>query len=533
MESCSYDVVILGGAIAGASMALLLRRRMPHLRVLIIEKKTEFDWKVGESTVEVSSYFFVRELRLHDYLVREHLTKQSFRFWFFNGDVRSVREASESGMYQLARSPAFQLDRAKLDEHVLKLAADEGAELWRPARVLSFELADENGSNNNKLIVERDGARVEISARWLVDASGRSAMIARKKGMLQPLREHPIAAIWARFRGVKDFESPDICGHDPSDPFLRSTIASRKLATNHFVGWGYWIWFIPLHGGEMSIGLVYDQRLVEPPGANPREKLMRFLEGNPLTKQLIAGAEMVEGDLRQFGHLPYLVDKQAGVGWSLVGDAAGFLDPFYSPGLDQMAFSARWTLELIRNREKMKADEFVEFVEKHNRAYARYFRYFFESIYRDKYYLMGDYDTMTAAFLMDTSLYFIAEAIPLYRQTADWMLVPPYYPEKSGWAMKLVRFYQRRLIHIAQRKKQLGIYGNHNAGRRPRLVGFSLRAGIWLMLARGMEHWFRAEAQNALTYLWRPRPMTVAMPVPAAPTQPDRELADPTEITAS
>jgi thioredoxin reductase len=47
--SHSYDVVIIGGAVAGASTAILLKRRMPELKVLVVEKSDRFDWKVGES----------------------------------------------------------------------------------------------------------------------------------------------------------------------------------------------------------------------------------------------------------------------------------------------------------------------------------------------------------------------------------------------------------------------------------------------------------------------------------------------------
>src|SRR5438034_10215466 len=49
-----YDVVIIGGAFSGAATALMLKRKRPEARVLIIEKTTEFDRKVGESTTEVS-----------------------------------------------------------------------------------------------------------------------------------------------------------------------------------------------------------------------------------------------------------------------------------------------------------------------------------------------------------------------------------------------------------------------------------------------------------------------------------------------
>ncbi|HLY72671.1 MAG TPA: tryptophan 7-halogenase, partial [Planctomycetota bacterium] len=69
-ESTTYDVIVLGGALAGASTALLLRRHLPGLRVLILERNPAFDWKVGESTVEISSYFLTRVLRLYEYLSR-------------------------------------------------------------------------------------------------------------------------------------------------------------------------------------------------------------------------------------------------------------------------------------------------------------------------------------------------------------------------------------------------------------------------------------------------------------------------------
>ena len=521
-EPLRFDVVVVGGAIAGASTAVLLRRWQPGLSVLVLEKGTAFDWKVGESTVEISSYFLTRVLKLYDYLTREQIAKQGFRYWFHNGDVTRLREASEVGPTQLGRTPSFQIDRSHLDEHVLGLAASEGATLFRPAKAVEIRLKEETGAAENVVVVERDGERLEVAAGWVVDATGRAAMIARKKGMLKPVEAHPIASIWARFRNVKDLDGVEVAGTDPADPFVRPVIAARRLATNHFVGLGYWIWFIPLRGGETSVGLVWDKRLVDPQGAAPEEKLRRFLDGNPLTRELLEKAEIVPGDTRFYGHLPYFNDRAAGDGWSLVGDAAGFLDPFYSPGLDQMAYSVSWTLELIRRKRTLEKEAFAKELELHNRRYARFFRFFFGAIFQDKYWLMGDYDTMTTSFLMDTSLYYLAAVIPVYRWSADRVLVPPFYQDFSETAFYPMRFYQRRLISIAKRKLTLGIYGNHNSGRRPGLVGFSLRSSAWVMLGHGLVRWVKAEFWSALSYVVKPKPMTARMPIqdrvtPAAP----------------
>ncbi len=85
----------------------------PGLRILVVEKTDRFDWKVGESTVEISAYFLTRVLKQYDHLSREQLPKQAFRYWFVNDRVTRLREASEVGPTQLARTPSFQLDRSE------------------------------------------------------------------------------------------------------------------------------------------------------------------------------------------------------------------------------------------------------------------------------------------------------------------------------------------------------------------------------------------------------------------------------------
>ncbi|HSV63758.1 MAG TPA: tryptophan 7-halogenase, partial [Chthoniobacterales bacterium] len=136
-----YDVVIIGGALSGSATAMLLLQQNPGLRLLIVEKTAKLGRRVGEATVEVSAYFMGRVLGLTQYLNENHLVKQGLRFWFANEDVTNLSEASELGGRYQVRLPSYQLDRATLDEEVLRRAGEGGAEILRPASVIDVQLS--------------------------------------------------------------------------------------------------------------------------------------------------------------------------------------------------------------------------------------------------------------------------------------------------------------------------------------------------------------------------------------------------------
>ena len=110
-----YDVIIIGGAFSGAATALMLKRKHPAARVLIIEKKSEFDRKVGESTTEISSCYMTKILGLANYLGHEQLAKQGLRLWFCKSPDQPFDDCVEVGPRYSARLQTFQVDRAKLD----------------------------------------------------------------------------------------------------------------------------------------------------------------------------------------------------------------------------------------------------------------------------------------------------------------------------------------------------------------------------------------------------------------------------------
>src|SRR5213596_3140007 len=199
-----YDVVIIGGAFSGAATALMLKRKRSEARVLIIERTAAFDRKVGESTTEVSSCYMTRILGLAHYLGHHQLAKQGLRLWFSNRPDQRFDDCVEVGTRYQSRLPGFQVDRAKLDSHMLELSVQAGCELLRPAKVTSLEL---NNGDGQKVSAALNGSERSVRARWVVDATGRATMLARKLGHFRPNAEHPINAVWARFTGVKEWES--------------------------------------------------------------------------------------------------------------------------------------------------------------------------------------------------------------------------------------------------------------------------------------------------------------------------------------
>lgn len=492
-----YDVVVIGGAFSGALSATLLRRFLPSSRVLVVESLEQFDHKVGEATVEISALTLSRVLGMHDWMARNQLPKHGLRYWFTDHTERTLGEMSEVGPREVPRLPAFQLDRALMDEALLAQAQQEGAELMRPAKVTSFEL----GWPESRLTVENGEGQRTVTTRWVIDASGRHAVIARRLNLLKKTMEHPTSAYWGRWSGVADLDGVELMGKDPRLPQLQAIPASRRLATNHFCGHGWWCWVIPLSNGETSIGLVFDKRMFEWPTAGTSlERYKAFMAGRPGLRELTAHATLDEEDFRSYAHLPYSSSKFMEKGWSLVGDAAAFLDPYYSPGLDFASISSFATAHTIEKDLQGKLDEagLTAEVADHNDRFTRSYQRWLNGLYLDKYEIMGDVELTGASFMLDTAMYYMGVVTPIYEDLDN--LRHPLFGQgiwQTRWAFNVMRFYNQRLVKLARQRRQLGIYGRWNVGRRMLIRTASLGiSGGMDMFKQGAKVWLRAEAST-------------------------------------
>jgi hypothetical protein len=260
------------------------------------------------------------------------------------------------------------------------------------------------------------------------------------------------------------------------------------------MGFGYWIWVIPLGNGETSVGVVFDKRLIDlHQSKNRPSDFVSFLRAIPALAELLEGATPRFDDLRFYSHLPYVSRQYMGNGWALLGDAAAFLDPYYSPGLDHAAFSVDATTSIID--ADARGEDVSARIKEHNETFVRSYHRFFGAAYKDKYYYMGESDLLSASFLLDTAHYYIFVVIPAYRLMKKFYWMPVLGPKPAFISYHLMSFYNRRFKSIAMNRRAVGEAGVRNDTRRINAY-YNLNLAPFQMALRGALLWMFAELDN-------------------------------------
>jgi len=275
----SYDVIILGAGLAGGTLARQVLRGGGGKTILLLDRRDDLpptDQKVGEATVQVSGFYYSKVLDLEEYLLCEHYMKYNLRFYWKSAgrDNSRYEDLSQSYIRTLSNIPTYQLDRNKFEGEVLRRnVEDPRFTLRAPIKDLAVDLATGDAPHTVRF-TDADGEQT-ATARWIVDASGRHKVLARKLKLEKknPIR-HGTSFMWVD--GLLDIER--LTDLDPSSrrrhPHRRSLgHVPALLATNHFCGEGFWFWVIPLHG-ITSLGLVYDSSLVPREQVATKEKLL-------------------------------------------------------------------------------------------------------------------------------------------------------------------------------------------------------------------------------------------------------------------
>jgi flavin-dependent dehydrogenase len=446
------DVVILGGGLAGLTLALQLRQREPGIDVLVLERNAhpvrEAAFKVGESTVEVGAHYFADVLGLREHLRHEQLVKFGLRY-FFNDHRAQIDRCTELGVSQLLPTGSWQLDRGRFENFLGGHARAMGIDFRDAAVVRGIELGEAGAAH--QVEYGHDGALHRVAARWVVDASGRAGLLKRKLGLAQA-NGHDANAAWWRVDGKLDIND---WSRDPQW-LARCDPPDRWRSTNHLCGPGYWFWLIPLASGSHSLGIVCDAAMHPLETMNTHDKAMAWLrEYQPQAAAALEASGFALQDfrfLRGFSHgckQVFSADR-----WALTGEAGVFLDPFYSPGSDFIALSNTYVSELVA------MDRAGEPIATHAQIYQLLYFSFYENsltLYRDQYPIFGNALVMPLKIMWDYTYY--------------WALLAPVFFGRRQAALALLNrlkpaFLRGRALNLAM-QALLRDWGLRDAGPPP------------------------------------------------------------------
>jgi flavin-dependent dehydrogenase len=399
-----YDVVILGGGLAGLSLANQLKLARPQTSVLVTDKRSEpapeAAFKVGESSVEIGAHYYRSAVGMAEHLDEKQLRKLGLRFFLPAGDnsdiTRRVEFCTPPTDYLVY---THQIDRGVFENDLFDQALKRGADAFRGWRVDAVELSE--GDADHAVTISHEGLTRKVSCRWVADCTGRANTLRRQLGVGTETGHH-INAVWFRLKGGLDFED-----WTDDEEWLGRTWRPgvRKGATTHLCGQGYWVWLIRLATGPISIGVVADPRFHPFDEMNEFERMFGWLQRHEpqLASHLENRLDEVQDFLviEDFSYAStHVFDMNR---WSLHGEAAAFIDPLYSPGSDFIAYTNTFGGDLMcRYLDGEDIEERLDF-----------FNFFFERLftptiwlYKDQYQFFGNAQVMMAKLLYDNIAYF-------------------------------------------------------------------------------------------------------------------------------
>jgi flavin-dependent dehydrogenase len=314
------EVAVVGGGPAGAATAALLARS--GRQVLLLERSPTWRWRASGVFASPAAVDALVRIGL-DRPTIDRLARPIPAMRVEARDGTTVRLTYGDG--DRLTSPAVGFDRAALDAALLGLARSSGVDVRTGAAVRDIQL----GGHQRLSVRDGDGARV-VEAAVVVGADGIRSTVARAAGVAR-------TALLGQRVGLT-FHVRDPRAQTPHD--------ARMIVFD-----GGYCGLAPVTGGRLNVGIVLgDRRWIAALAADGAAAVVaRVLAAVPRAADDAVSWLDAERCDRIEGAAPlgHRVSRRSGPGWLLVGDAAGFLDPFTGEGIHRSLVSAELAARAI------------------------------------------------------------------------------------------------------------------------------------------------------------------------------------------
>ena len=312
----------MGAGPAGAVLAARLARA--GLNVLLIERAPTWRWHAGGVFASPAAVEALRRSGLDSGII-QRVTRPipAMRLETPGGAVVRLTYGADRG-----GAPAVGFDRSALDPALVAMARAAGATVLTGVTVRGVDLGSGwgrwRGRRDQRVRLDLLGAGstdTVVDARIVVGADGAGSRVARAAGVARTVRLPPRIGI--------TYHVPDGRGEVAAD-------ARMRVLDDGYVG------IAPVPGGRVNVGIVLGRSWAGALAAEGAAAVAsRVVAGFQPTDQDDLGWATAPPCDHVAGAAPLgvRVTRRAGVGWFLVGDAAGFLDPFTGEGLHRALVS--------------------------------------------------------------------------------------------------------------------------------------------------------------------------------------------------
>jgi len=322
----SCEILVVGAGPAGSALATALGRAGRD--VLLVEARRHPRTK---TCAEYASPRIAEELaRLGSSAAEWQLSAVPLRGMqvIVGGESFGLRYADHGG-----ERAAWGLDRRAFDARLATQAGEAGAVVAERVAFRRPLMADGRVTG---AVLHDSGGTHEVRARWVVGADGARSRVAGSLGVSRRVLAPRRLGLVARYEAV-----PELDGHGEMH-----------------VGNGYYVGLAPVPSEQLNVGMA----LPLPHGGTARlpaqHRFESAIAGLPAVSARLRGSRRLT-PIHGAAPIGHRVARAAGDGWLLVGDAAGFIDPFTGEGIYRALRSARLAAEALAGPDVDVAHDYV------------------------------------------------------------------------------------------------------------------------------------------------------------------------------